>query len=106
TARRGLSFSPSGPLDMRMDQSEGVPTAADLARELGERELAHIFYEYGDERESRRAARANVERPKHGPALTTADLAADVAGAPWPPDVWRNRPGNDGFPGFTNCRQP
>src|ERR1700722_8570828 len=45
TAQRGLSFSLSGPLDMRMDRRE-TKTAADLVRELDEQELARIFYEY------------------------------------------------------------
>jgi 16S rRNA (cytosine1402-N4)-methyltransferase len=81
TARRGLSFSLNGPLDMRMDQSEETMNAAHLVQALEERELARIFYEYGGERESRRVARVIVERRQRNPILTTQDLAEIVAAA-------------------------
>jgi 16S rRNA (cytosine1402-N4)-methyltransferase len=58
-AERGFSFQQDGPLDMRMDQSQG-PTAADLLNRLDAEELAGIFWEYGGERDSRRMARAIV----------------------------------------------
>jgi 16S rRNA (cytosine1402-N4)-methyltransferase len=60
---RGFSFRPGTPLDMRMSGAEsGDPTAADLLNELPERELADLFYRYGEERRSRRLASAIVAR--------------------------------------------
>ncbi len=56
-AGRGFSFQQDGPLDMRMDDRQSL-TAADLVNGSGEAELAKIFWEYGDERDSRRFARA------------------------------------------------
>jgi 16S rRNA (cytosine1402-N4)-methyltransferase len=58
-AGRGFSFQQDGPLDMRMNQSEGR-TAADLLARLDADELARIFWEYGGEKDSRRLARAIV----------------------------------------------
>ena len=58
-AGRGFSFQQDGPLDMRMDPSQG-PTAADLLGRLDADELAKIFWEYGGEKDSRRLARAIV----------------------------------------------
>lgn len=56
---RGFSFLKDGPLDMRFDASSG-PTAADLLRTTPEKELADIFYKYGEERASRKLAKAIV----------------------------------------------
>src|SRR3954466_9768025 len=56
-AERGFSFAQDGPLDMRMDTRQPV-TAGDLVNTASDQELARIFWEYGDERESRRFARA------------------------------------------------
>src|ERR1035441_10318932 len=56
-AERGFSFQHDGPLDMRMDTRQTL-TAADLVNGAGAEELAKIFWEFGDERESRRLARA------------------------------------------------
>ena len=61
-ASRGFSFRADGPLDMRMAQS-GM-TAAEAVNELGEKELADIIYRYGEERLSRRIAKAIVETRK------------------------------------------
>ncbi|PJJ85324.1 16S rRNA (cytosine1402-N4)-methyltransferase [Brevirhabdus pacifica] len=69
-ADRGFSFSRSGPLDMRMSQSG--PTAADLVNTAEESELADILYGYGEERASRRIARAIVAKR---PFTTTGELA-------------------------------
>lgn len=80
TAERGFSFSSDGPLDMRMDPTQG-PTAADLLAELDETELANVIYRYGEERASRRIARRIVERRRERPFETTADLAETVARA-------------------------
>lgn len=71
---RGLSFQQSGPLDMRLDLDEGEP-ASSLLRRLGERELADLIYQFGEERFSRRIARKIVETRKHAPLETTEQLA-------------------------------
>ncbi len=70
-ARRGFSFQADGPLDMRMDTRRG-PTAAQVVNEASERELADLIYEYGEERRSRRIARAIV---RGRPVATTGQLA-------------------------------
>jgi 16S rRNA (cytosine1402-N4)-methyltransferase len=80
TAQRGFAFSNDGPLDMRLDPTQG-PTAADLIAELSEQELADIIYRYGEERASRRIARYIVERRERQPFTSTADLAAVIARA-------------------------
>ncbi|MGD0731941.1 MAG: 16S rRNA (cytosine(1402)-N(4))-methyltransferase RsmH [Terracidiphilus sp.] len=74
-AGRGFSFQADGPLDMRMDTRSG-PTAAQVVNEAGERELADLIYEYGEERRSRRIARAIV---RGRPVTTTGQLARIVA---------------------------
>ncbi len=74
---RGFSFREDGPLDMRMDQSEGR-TAADLLRDLSETELADLIYRLGEERYSRRIARAIVQARSQGVIGTTRELAAVV----------------------------
>jgi 16S rRNA (cytosine1402-N4)-methyltransferase len=74
-AERGFSFQSDGPLDMRFDPSADT-TAADLVNTLPADELADILYQYGEERMSRRIARAIVNaRPLH----STAELADVVA---------------------------
>lgn len=74
---RGFSFREGGPLDMRMDQSEGR-TAADLIRDLPETELADLIYQLGEERYSRRIARAIVQARSQDVIGTTRELAAAV----------------------------
>jgi 16S rRNA (cytosine1402-N4)-methyltransferase len=74
---RGLSFQQDGPLDMRLDPSTGE-RAADLIRYLPERDLADIFYHYGEERFSRRIARKVVAARDREPLETTGQLAALV----------------------------
>lgn len=74
---RGFSFRDDGPLDMRMDQREGR-TAADLVRDVPERELADLIYQLGEERYSRRIARAIAEARMQGAIGTTRELAAVV----------------------------
>ncbi len=71
---RGFSFQLEGPLDMRLDPNEGEP-ASMLLRRLGERELADLFWEYGEERFSRRVARKIVETRARSPIDTTTQLA-------------------------------
>jgi 16S rRNA (cytosine1402-N4)-methyltransferase len=74
TAERGFSFQQDGPLDMRMDTRQTL-TAAELVNGASAEELAKIFWEFGDERDSRRFARAIVhDREKH-PFKTTRQLA-------------------------------
>jgi len=74
---RGFSFQRDEPLDMRMDRSTG-PTAADLISELREEDLANLIYQFGEERYSRRIARAIVDARRTGPVQTTGRLAALV----------------------------
>ncbi|MGQ0562759.1 MAG: 16S rRNA (cytosine(1402)-N(4))-methyltransferase RsmH [Gemmatimonadota bacterium] len=71
---RGFSFRAGTPLDMRMDPRGR--SAADLLNQLSESELADIFYYYGEERRSRRFARAIVQRRKTQPFATSDDLLA------------------------------
>ena len=73
---RGFSFQKEGPLDMRMD-SNGK-TAADLIANVQESKLADIIYYYGDERNSRKIAKAIVECRKNSNINTTTDLARVV----------------------------
>lgn len=76
-AERGFSFQKDGPLDMRMGPDIGG-SAADLIATTGEKELADIIYQYGEERKSRRIARKIVEVRKEAPITTTAQLAEVV----------------------------
>jgi 16S rRNA (cytosine1402-N4)-methyltransferase len=76
-AGRGFSFQRDEPLDMRMDRSTG-PTAADLLRDVDEEELARVIFEFGEERHSRRVARAIVRARRDAPLVTTGQLAALV----------------------------
>ena len=72
---RGFSFRHEAPLDMRMDMSKGE-TAAELLGRLSEVEIANLIFELGEERGSRRIARAIVQRRDRGePVATTTDLA-------------------------------
>lgn len=71
---RGFSFLRPGPLDMRMNPQEGRPASA-LVNEATEAELRRIFWEYGEEPNARRAARALVEERARRPFETTGDLA-------------------------------
>ncbi|MCE5974618.1 16S rRNA (cytosine(1402)-N(4))-methyltransferase RsmH [Sinirhodobacter sp. WL0062] len=75
-AERGFSFMQDGPLDMRMS-AEGA-TAADLVNTASEEELADILYHYGEERASRRIARAIGEARKVKPFETTRELVAVI----------------------------
>jgi len=77
TAERGFSFRFAGPLDMRMDSRSAI-TAADIVNETAETELADLLYRLGEERDSRRIARAIV---RARPIRSTEHLATVVAGA-------------------------
>ncbi|MCC5898508.1 MAG: 16S rRNA (cytosine(1402)-N(4))-methyltransferase RsmH [Phormidium sp. BM_Day4_Bin.17] len=72
---RGFSFRQEAPLDMRMDCRQSL-TAGELINHADERELADIFYHYGEERLSRRIARAIVQQR---PFSTTTELAGAIA---------------------------
>jgi len=74
---RGFSFRRDEPLDMRMDQSRG-PSAAELLKDAEETELADVIYQFGEERYSRRVARALVHARTEAPIDTTGRLAAIV----------------------------
>ena len=74
SADRGFSFNADGPLDMRMDRSQGL-TASDLVNSMSEQALADLIFNFGEERRSRRIARAIVRaRPLH----STIDLVRAV----------------------------
>lgn len=85
-AERGFSFMRDGPLDMRMSQSG--PSAADLVAELTEVQLADILFHYGEERASRRIAKAIVKARAEAPITTTLQLAEIVEGC-----LPRSKPG-------------
>jgi len=76
-AERGFSFQSDGPLDMRMDPTHGE-TARSLIERLREEELADVIFQLGEERYSRRIARAIVEARQEGPISTTVHLAEIV----------------------------
>lgn len=73
--RRGFSFRPEAPLDMRMSASTGE-TAADFLNRRSASDLADIFYYYGEERRSRRLAAEVVRRREERPFRTSDDLVA------------------------------
>jgi 16S rRNA (cytosine1402-N4)-methyltransferase len=74
---RGFSFRRDEPLDMRMDQTQG-PTAAELIRTVDEEELADVIFQFGEERYSRRIARAIAAARREAAIATTGQLAAIV----------------------------
>lgn len=73
-AERGFAFRFEGPLDMRFDNSTGV-SAADLVNTASAEDLADILWRFGEEKQSRRIARAIVDRRTSAPFTTTSDLA-------------------------------
>jgi len=77
-AERGFSFGKDGPLDMRMDPDSGESAAQWLNR-AEEREIADVLWTYGEERQSRRIARAIVARRASQPFARTAELADLIA---------------------------
>jgi 16S rRNA (cytosine1402-N4)-methyltransferase len=82
-AARGFSFRMDGPLDMRMSGSG--PSAADLVRTLSVDDLADLLFKFGEERQSRRIARAIIAARAVQPITTTAQLAGIIRGV-LPPD--------------------
>jgi 16S rRNA (cytosine1402-N4)-methyltransferase len=79
-AERGFSFQAEGPLDMRMDPTSGESAADWIARADAE-EIAHVLWVFGEERFSRRIARAIVEVRDIEPIITTAQLSKIVSDA-------------------------
>jgi len=82
-AARGMSFRREGPIDMRMDPSQGE-TALELIARLGDDELADVIYQYGDERRSRRIARSVKRALAEGQLETTLDLRRAIVRAVGP----------------------
>lgn len=80
---RGFSLSTEGPIDMRMDRSEGE-TALDLIGRSDAAELANLIYEYGEERRSRRIARSIRNAYEEGKLRSTTDLRQAVVRAVGP----------------------
>jgi len=80
TPERGFSFRLDGPLDMRMDPTQGE-SAADVVAGAGEHELATLFWRLGEEKQSRRIARVIVKARADGAIRTTAQLADLVSQA-------------------------
>ncbi len=74
---RGFSFRADGPLDMRMDTSQGA-TAAEMLAVVDEQELADVIFRFGEDRKSRRIARAIVAAREDAPIDTTSRLASIV----------------------------
>ncbi|WP_027856125.1 16S rRNA (cytosine(1402)-N(4))-methyltransferase RsmH [Marinobacterium jannaschii] len=79
-ASRGFSFMNDGPLDMRMNPTVGE-SAADWINRVDEKEMADVFYIYGEERFSRRMAKAVVAERQLEPITTTARLAKIITEA-------------------------
>lgn len=86
-AGRGFSFQHDGPLDMRMDPASGE-SAADFLAHADEAVIAEVLWRYGEERMSRRIARAIVARRFQAPLVTTLELADLVAAT-----IGRREPG-------------
>jgi 16S rRNA (cytosine1402-N4)-methyltransferase len=80
--QRGFSFQADGPLDMRFSPQQPI-TAADLVNELPEAELARILWEFGEERNARRIARAIVHARPFSGTLQLAGVVAKASGAPY-----------------------
>jgi len=80
TPERGFSFRYDAPLDMRMNPAEGK-TAADVVNQADEAELVRIFFEYGEERYSRRIVRRIIAKRDEAPLLSTWALAELVRDA-------------------------
>ncbi len=91
SVERGFSFIKEGPLDMRMDRSQGK-TAEDLLKRLSQREMADIFWRYGEEGRSRRIAKAIMQERKSGTEIkTTTQLAKIVEKALYTPKKYQKK---------------
>ncbi len=94
-AERGFSFTRDGPLDMRMSQQG--ESARDLVNTASESTLADILFHYGEERASRRIARAIVRKRTEAPIETTAELASIVAACLPRPKPGQSHPATRSF---------
>ncbi len=93
SVERGFSFIKEGPLDMRMDRSQGK-TAEDLLKRLSQKEMADIFWRYGEEGRSRRIAKDIMKERKRGAEIkTTTQLAKIVEKALYVPGKYRKKRG-------------
>ncbi len=91
SVERGFSFIKEGPLDMRMDRSQGK-TAEDLLKRLSEKEMADIFWRYGEEGRSRRIAKAIMQERKRGAEIkTTIQLSKIVEKALYTPKKYQKK---------------
>ena len=91
SVERGFSFIKEGPLDMRMDRSQGK-TAEDLLKRLSQKEMADIFWRYGEEGRSRRIAKAIMQERKMGAEIkTTTQLAKIVEKALYTPKKYQKK---------------
>ncbi len=102
-ADRGFSFRASGPLDMRMEKNG--PSAADLVNDADEAELADIIFRYGEERRSRRVARAIVEARKHEAHRDHRRAGRDRAPRRGPTGPRRERSRDPHLPGAAHRRE-
>lgn len=88
---RGFSFSKEGHLDMRMDRTKGI-TAEDLLKRLSEKEMADIFWRYGEEGRSRRIAKVIIQERRRGTEVkTTTQLAKIVEKALYTPGKYKKK---------------
>jgi 16S rRNA (cytosine1402-N4)-methyltransferase len=83
-AARGMSFRREGPIDMRMDPSEGQESALELIARLSDDQLADVIFQYGDERRSRRIARSVKRALADNQLFTTLDLRRAIVRAVGP----------------------
>lgn len=94
-AERGFSFMKEGPLDMRMGR--GGPSAADIVNSAAEADLADILFQYGEERASRRIAKAIVRNRQTAPIDTTLQLARLIEGCLPRPKPGQSHPATRSF---------
>ena len=95
-ARRGFSFQADGPLDMRMNPQEGM-TADQVVNRMDETSLANVIYEFGEERRSRRIARAIV---RARPIRSSKHLVETISAAARPMKFERIHPATRTFQGI------
>ena len=98
---RGFSFRYDAPLGMRFDADSGGETAHELINSVPAEELADLLYRFGEERHSRRIARAIVENRPISTTRELADLVASAIPKPAKTDQ-QNSPGDPGFPGLAH----
>lgn len=97
-ADRGFAFRQDGPLDMRMDEASEV-SAAEVVNNFSQEKLAWIFFKYGEERYSRRLARAVVEA-RHNQYITTTQQLADIIFKAYPRGPRKDHPARRSFQGL------